>query len=804
MLDPSLLISLIHPGDRAAVADLLSQKNHGPGDHDVLEFRILTRTGEVRWIGHESQPVYTANREYLGKRGSNRDITERKRAEEALKESEKFLNNVVENIPDMIFVKDARDLRFVRFNRAGEELLGLSRDDLYGKNDYDFFLKDEADFFSKKDREVLENRQLVDIPEEKIQTRLKGERILHTKKISITDEGGKPAYLLGISEDITERRQAEEVIRKSGREWQTTFNAITDAVFLLDNEGRIIRHNRAFETSTGKPAGEIDGRHCFEVMHGSAYPVEGCPMEKAKKSRQRESLELKIGDRWFIAAVDPVFSDTGEISGGVHLLIDITERKLAEEALFSSRQMLQLVLDSIPQRVFWKDRDSVFLGCNMPLALDAGFTEPADMVGKTDYDHASHATADLYRADDRQVMETGQPKINYKEPQIRPDGSHAWLRTTKVPLRNKEGTIIGVLGTYEDITEQMQAQEALQESEERFRNIFSHAAEGILIADISTQNFLYANPAICTMLGYTAQELTSLGMRDIHPEKDLAHVQEEFMVQARGEKTLAESIPVLRKDGAVLYMDIRTTPVIIDGHRCNIGMFTDITGRKRIENALQLARSKINLLNTITFQDIRNAVFSLSAYHELLKTFVTDEKAKAFLDKQGAINQKITKTLDFAKNYQDLGTKPPRWQNISQVFLFAISHLDFLHISHNLHVEGLEVYADPLLEKVFFNMMQNVLLYGERATEVTVRFRETADGLVLFIEDNGAGIPVEEKQMIFDRGHGKNTGLGLFLTREVLSITGMTIKETGEPGKGARFEILVPKEGYRFTKDPGS
>ncbi len=129
-----------------------------------------------------------------------------------------FLESIIENIPDMIFLKDARELRFVRFNRAGEELLGYSREDLLGKNDYDFFPKAEADFFTEKDREVLEGRKLVDIPEEPIHTRLKGRRILHTKKIPILNEKGEPVYLLGISEDIThqtelagERRRREEL-----------------------------------------------------------------------------------------------------------------------------------------------------------------------------------------------------------------------------------------------------------------------------------------------------------------------------------------------------------------------------------------------------------------------------------------------------------------------------------------------------------------------------------------------------------------------------------------------------------------
>ena len=144
-----------------------------------------------------------------------KEITERKRAEEALRESEGFFRNIVENIPDMIFIKDAHELRFERFNKAGEELLGYSREELLGKNDYDFFKRTEADFFTEKDREVLHDKKLLDIPEEPIQTRLKGERILHTKKIPILDSQGNPKYLLGISEDITERRQAEEKIKAS-------------------------------------------------------------------------------------------------------------------------------------------------------------------------------------------------------------------------------------------------------------------------------------------------------------------------------------------------------------------------------------------------------------------------------------------------------------------------------------------------------------------------------------------------------------------------------------------------------------
>jgi len=146
---------------------------------------------------------------------------------EELRQSEEFLDSIIENIPTMVFMKDAAELRFVKFNRAGEELLGYSRAELLGKNDYDFFPTHEADFFTTKDREVLSSGRAVEIPEETIQTRLRGTRVLHTRKITIYDKQGRPAYLLGISEDITERKRAEEEIKKFSRELEQTIDVRT-------------------------------------------------------------------------------------------------------------------------------------------------------------------------------------------------------------------------------------------------------------------------------------------------------------------------------------------------------------------------------------------------------------------------------------------------------------------------------------------------------------------------------------------------------------------------------------------------
>lgn len=165
--------------------------------HNELEQKVEERTRELK---HE--------------------IIERKRGEEELRRAESFLDSIIENIPNMIFVKEANDLRFLRFNKAGEELLGYSKGDLIGKSDNDFFPKDQAEFFISKDREVLRDEKLVDIPEESIQTRHHGMRTLHTKKIPVYDPAGKPLYLLGISEDITERKHAEDAIRKLNEDLQ--------------------------------------------------------------------------------------------------------------------------------------------------------------------------------------------------------------------------------------------------------------------------------------------------------------------------------------------------------------------------------------------------------------------------------------------------------------------------------------------------------------------------------------------------------------------------------------------------------
>ncbi|MDO9034234.1 MAG: ATP-binding protein [Methanoregula sp.] len=236
--------------------------------------------------------------------------------------------------------------------------------------------------------------------------------------------------------------------------------------------------------------------------------------------------------------------------------------------------------------------------------------------------------------------------------------------------------------------------------------------------------------------------------------------------------------------------------------RVNAALADEVDERRKIEYALRLANKKITMLSSITRHDIRNQLMALRGYLELSRHKISDPVVLAYLKKGDLASEAIGRQIEFTKYYENIGVNAPEWQDILQLIQTAQSQLESLNkIDVMINLPPVTVFADGLIEKVFYNLLENTLRHGERVTWIRFSFYETAHGAEIVYEDNGVGISPEDKQHLFQKGFGKNTGLGLFLSREILAITGLTIQETGEPGKGVRFEIMIPKDAYRFTKE---
>lgn len=251
---------------------------------------------------------------------------------------------------------------------------------------------------------------------------------------------------------------------------------------------------------------------------------------------------------------------------------------------------------------------------------------------------------------------------------------------------------------------------------------------------------------------------------------------------------------IIRRDGEVrnICVRIRVTKDA-DGRTIKThGANQDITDLKRIEEALRQANRQITLLTTITRHDILNQTSVISGFLDIAEVECTDPILSDYLARIRRANEEINSHIMFTRVYQNLGSQEPQWIALDTVI--PLSPVHSLTIIRDL--KNFWIYADPMLGKVFSNLLDNSLRHGERVHEIRVSAHESADDLIVVWEDNGVGIPVVEKELIFKRGYGKNTGLGLFLVKDILSLTGITITETGD-GSGARFEIHVPKGSYR-------
>jgi len=347
-----------------------------------------------------------------------------------------------------------------------------------------------------------------------------------------------------------------------------------------------------------------------------------------------------------------------------------------------------------------------------------------------------------------------------------------------------------------DITDRKKTEEALRENEEKYRSIVENANE--IVFSVNPDGiFTYISPKWTEMLGHETTDVIGRSAACfIHPD-DFPKNRELFLqVLREGKKLSGLEYRVRHKNGTWQWHSQSISPVSDAGGRVVsiLGICHDITERKKTDEALRLANRQLSLLSSITRHDINNKIMIILGYLGIAKKRFSDPAVEEYLKKIEAATQNIRDQIGFTRLYQDIGHHEPLWTELDTVL--PRSQVPAT-IAMDTDVHGVEVFASPMLEKVFYNLLDNSIRHGERVTEIRVSYRKDGDMLIVTWEDNGVGIATEEKALIFERGFGKNTGLGMFLVREILSITDITIAENGEPGTGARFEIRVPADRFR-------
>jgi signal transduction histidine kinase len=223
----------------------------------------------------------------------------------------------------------------------------------------------------------------------------------------------------------------------------------------------------------------------------------------------------------------------------------------------------------------------------------------------------------------------------------------------------------------------------------------------------------------------------------------------------------------------------------------------NISKRKRAEDALRLANAKLGILNNVTRHDINNQMTVLNGFLDLCKMREKDPDMVRYLEKMSLAAANVHQQIAFTKDYQELGIKAPAWASVGRRIASAFAMLHPPEVVLEDQTEGIEVLTDPLADKVHYNLIDNSMRHGGHVTRIRVSSEQVGDDMLIVYEDDGVGISLEDKRRLFEKGFGKNTGYGLFLIREILAITGITIEEKGQPGRGVRFEMKVPSGAWR-------
>ncbi len=657
------------------------------------------------------------------------------------------------------------------------------------------------------------------------------------------------------------KRETEEALSYNLRHFRALIENATDMVLEVDGRGVVKYVSPSVRTVLGYEADDLLGEPLMRYVHPAEVEEAARLLGSLRESDVIPLTEIRIRAKdgsWRILESSAAKLQNGELTIVINAR-DVSERRKMVDRLNRLNRMLALISEINQTIVRTKDRATLFRRL-CEIAVDRGdlrmawvglvdprtrTIRPVASCGKDqEYLEGLSISIDdipegrgpigiavrMNRVSVVDDIATNELMGPWKERAAR-IGFHS---TAGLPIR-LHGRPIGALGIYSpevgafdeemirlleeaaedislaissiDIEDRHRETEArLAESEERFRTAFDEADIGMVLVGPDSR-FIDVNRSFCTMLGHSKEELMRMGFIGVtHPED--ASMSTEWVQNMLAGKEAPKRIQkrYVAKDGAVVWGEVSTT-LLRDREgkpRYFMTEIQNITERKRAERqredlqrSLELSRRRLTLLTEMTRHDVENQLTAAEGYVQLAGMRAQGAEGQKSLERMRTALGNIKRLIEFTKVYQELGVQSPEWQNVARSVASAAGQLPMGAIQVNVECADVEILADRLLERVFRNLIENSMKHGERVTRLTISCERSGDGLRVVYEDDGVGIPDVDKGRLFGKGFGRDHGVGLFLAREVLETTGITIIENGVHGRGARFEMTVPADGWR-------
>ncbi len=762
----------------------------------------------------------------------------RKRNERALRESEDRYRNVIEDMDELI-CRFEDNGRIIFVNRAYCRHFGLSEDELIGSMFRPTIHPDDraqvsslfAAFTPDHPSGMIEQR--VFMPDGRIVWQRWSTR-------AIFDDDGSLSEYQSVGRDITELmerdrelkrandellatneeltaieeelrhqyddiRAAQKEIQVSESRYRAIFEYTSAATIIIEEDTTISLANTAFIDLACSTMEEVLGRSWTEFVSPDDQKR---MLQYHQQRRDTSSSPPRTYDFTFIDTNGDAHSThltVGMIPGtqqSVASFYDITDRVQMEDELRKNAEQYRMITENITETITLLDLSMKIIYVSPSITALRGFTVEevmqqslADIVTPPSLKIVLERLEEEMRREAEGSADPDRSVILDLE-EYRKDGSTIWVSNTMRFIRDEEGRARSILILARDITDQRATEQVLKENEIFNQTLIEHLPDYILLYGADGR-ILYINPLAAAALGYDADEMIGTDLLGYVAEEYRDSIQKKIGLRLHKLHIPLYEIEIISKTNERFSVLIKGALIRYHNRDAVLLVLTDITERKAAEIALHNANKKLQLLSGITRHDIQNTLTVLQGYLSLVIDVIDDSDLTKYLDEIKCAADAIEEQIAFTSQYDACGANI-RWQTISE----CLPDLPPGTITIRNDCTGLSILADPILRKVFSNLLDNTLRHGQKTTQVHLFFEIKDDECRIIWEDDGIGIPDDQKEMIFQRGVGKHTGFGLFLSREILLISGITIQETGTYGEGAQFELYVPKGMWRIdSKD---